>query len=178
MPMLNSEERARVLTMLEYGRTQEQVSISRLTIRRHVRRIRVTGTFADRPRSGRHHCDRSLTPESTLRLVVDNRGKFNMTSFKAETYKYINVFIILCSKHESNLTPGDVRWYFLALVKTVEKPVWYARIPWTSVATTSTLASKRPVNDDSAAPGEGKNPSLYAIQFVRFHETSPWWCRK
>ena len=57
MPRLNSEERARVLAMLECWRTQEQVArrfnIPRWTIRRLVRRVRVTGTFADRPRSGR-----------------------------------------------------------------------------------------------------------------------------
>ena len=90
----DEEERARVLAMLECGRTQEQVArrfnVSRSTIRRLVRRVRVTGTFADRPRSGRprvtsvrqdnfirqrHLCDRFVTAESTSRLVVGNRGR-------------------------------------------------------------------------------------------------------
>jgi transposase len=57
MPKLNSEERARVLAMLECGRTQEQVArrfnVSRSSIRRFVRRVRVTGTFANQPRLGR-----------------------------------------------------------------------------------------------------------------------------
>ena len=79
--------------MLECGRTQEQVArrlnVSRSTIRRLVRRVRVTGTFADRPRSGRprvtsvrqdnfirqHHLhDRFVTAESTSRVVVGNRA--------------------------------------------------------------------------------------------------------
>ena len=49
-------------------------------------------------------------------------------------------------------------------------------LPWTSVMSTSTPASKRPATDSSAAPGVGKNPSLSATQFVRFHETSPSCC--
>ena len=57
MPKLNSEERAQVLAMLECGRMQEQVArrynVSGSTIVHLIRRIRVTGTFADRPRSGR-----------------------------------------------------------------------------------------------------------------------------
>ena len=80
--------------MLECWRTQEQVArrfnISRWTIRRLVRRARVTGTFADRPRSGRprvtsvrqhnfirqpHLRDRFVTAESTSRVVVGNRGR-------------------------------------------------------------------------------------------------------
>ena len=94
MPRLNSEERARVLAMLECGRTQEQVArrfnVLRSTIPRLVRRVRVTGTFADRPRSGRprvtsvrqdnfvrqHHLrDRFVTAEWTSRVVVSNRGR-------------------------------------------------------------------------------------------------------
>ena len=94
MPRLNSEERAHVLARLECRRTQEQVAgrfnLSRLTIRRLVRRVRVTGTFADRPRSGRprvmsvrqdnfirpsHLCDRFVTAESTSYVVVGNRGR-------------------------------------------------------------------------------------------------------
>ena len=94
MPRLNSEERARVLAMLECGRTQEQVArrfnVSRSTIRRLVRCVRVTGTYADRPRSGRprvtsvrqdnfirqrHLRDRFVTAESTSRVVVGNRGR-------------------------------------------------------------------------------------------------------
>ena len=94
MPWLNSEERARVLAMLECGRTQEQVArrfnVSRSTIPRLVRRVRVTETFADRPRSGRprvasvrqdnlirqrHLRDRFVTAESTSRVVVGNRAR-------------------------------------------------------------------------------------------------------
>ena len=94
MPRLNSEERARVLAMLECGRTQEQVArrfnVSRLTIRRLVRRARVTGTFPNQPRSGRsrvtsvrqdnfirqrHLRDRFVTAESTSHVVVGNRGR-------------------------------------------------------------------------------------------------------
>ena len=78
--------------MLECGQTQKQVTrrinISYSTIRRLVRRVRVTGTFADRPRSGRpcvtsvrqdnfihqrHLRDRFVTAESTSRVVVGNR---------------------------------------------------------------------------------------------------------
>ena len=59
MPRLNSEERARVLAMLECGQMQKQVArcfnVLRLTIRRLVLRVRVTETFADWPRSGRPH---------------------------------------------------------------------------------------------------------------------------
>ena len=94
MPRLNSEERARVLAMLECGQTQEQVArrfnVSRSTIRRLVRRVKVTGTFADRPRSGRprvrsvrqdnfkrqrHLRDRFVTAESTSCVVVSDRGR-------------------------------------------------------------------------------------------------------
>ena len=94
MPKLNSEERARVLAMLECGRTQEQVArrfnVSRSTILRLIRRVRDTGTFADRPRSGRprvtsvrqdnyvrqrHLRDRFVTAESTSRVVEVNHGR-------------------------------------------------------------------------------------------------------
>ena len=92
MPRLNAEVRARSLAMLECGRTQDQVArrfnVSRSTIARLVQRVRATGTFADRPRSGaprvtsvgqenyirqRHLRDRFLTAESTSRLVIGNR---------------------------------------------------------------------------------------------------------
>ena len=78
--------------MLECGRTQDQVArrfnVSRSTIARLVQRVRATGTFADRPRSGaprvtsvrqdnyirqRHLRDRFLMAESTSRLVIGNR---------------------------------------------------------------------------------------------------------
>ena len=92
MPGLNSEERASVLAMLECGQTQEQVSrrfnVSRWMIWCLVRRVRVTGTFADWPRSGRprvtsvrqdnficrHLRDRFVTAESTSHVVVGNHG--------------------------------------------------------------------------------------------------------
>ena len=49
MPRLDSEERARVLAMVECGGTQEQIArrfnVSRSMIRRLVQRVRVTGTF-------------------------------------------------------------------------------------------------------------------------------------
>ena len=94
MRRLNSEERACVLAMLECGRTQEQVArrfnVSRSTFRPLVRRVRVKGTFADRPRSRRprvtsvrqynfkrqrHLRDRFVTAESTSRVVVGNRAR-------------------------------------------------------------------------------------------------------
>ena len=94
MPRLNSEERARILAMLEWGRTQEQVArrfnVSLSTIWCLVRRVRVTGTFADRPRSGSprvtsvrqdnfifqcHLRDRFVTSESSSRVVVGNCGR-------------------------------------------------------------------------------------------------------
>lgn len=94
MPRLNSEERAQVLAMLECGRTQEQVArrfnVSRMTIVRLIQRVRDTGTFKDRPRSGRprvtsvrqdnyirqrHLRNRFLTAVSTSRVVVGNRGR-------------------------------------------------------------------------------------------------------
>ena len=79
--------------MLECRRTQEQVvrrfNVLRSTIRRLVRRVTVTGTFADRPRSGRprvtsvrqdnfirrHLRDRFVTAESTSCVVVGNRAR-------------------------------------------------------------------------------------------------------
>ena len=94
MPRLNFEERARVLAMLECGQTQEQVTrrfnVLRSTIWRLVRRVRVTGTFADQPRSGRprvtsarqdnfirqrHLRDRFVTAESMSREVVGSLGR-------------------------------------------------------------------------------------------------------
>ena len=80
--------------MLDCGRTQEQVArrynVSLSTIVHLIRCIRVTGTFADRPRSGRplvtsirqdnyvrqrYLRDRFVTAESTSRLVVGNHGR-------------------------------------------------------------------------------------------------------
>ena len=94
MPRLNSEERARVLAMLECGRTQDQVArrlnVLRSAIRCLVRHVRVTGTFASRPHLGRprvtsvrqdnfirqrHLRDRFVTAESTSHAVVGNRGR-------------------------------------------------------------------------------------------------------
>ena len=78
--------------MLECGCTENQVAqrfnVSHSTISRLVQRVRVTGTFADRPRSGaprvttvrrdnyirqRHLRNRFLTAESTTHLVIGNR---------------------------------------------------------------------------------------------------------
>ena len=93
MPRLNNEERARALAMLECGLSENEVAnrfnCSRSTVTRLVQRVRVTGTLADRPRSGaprvttrrqdnfirqRHLRDRFVTAESTTNLVVGNRG--------------------------------------------------------------------------------------------------------
>ena len=84
MPRLNSEERARVLAMLECGRTQKQVTrrfnISRSTIRRLVRRVKSYGNVCRSPTfvrqdnfiCQRHLRDRFVTTESTSRVVVGN----------------------------------------------------------------------------------------------------------
>ena len=93
MPRLYSGERVRVLAIHECGRTQKQFarrfSVSRSTILRLIRCIRVTETFTNRPRSGRpritsvrqanynsqsHQRDRFFRAESTSRLVVGDRG--------------------------------------------------------------------------------------------------------
>lgn len=94
MPRLNAADRASALAMLECGRTQEQVArrfnVSRSTIVRLCRRVRVTGSFQDTHRTGRprvtsgrqdvyirqrHLRDRFLTAESTSRLVIGNHGR-------------------------------------------------------------------------------------------------------
>ena len=89
MPRLTPEERARGLAMLECGRTEKQTArrfhVSRSTLTRLIRRVGVTGTFADRSCSvipsittvrqdnyirPLHLRDRFLTAESTSRVVV------------------------------------------------------------------------------------------------------------
>jgi transposase len=101
MPRLNSGERERESALAFWpcsnagerknkSRDVLTSNVSRSTIWRLVRRVRVTGTFADRPRSGRprvtsvrqdnfichrHLRDRFVTGESTSRLVVGNRGR-------------------------------------------------------------------------------------------------------
>ena len=56
MPLLNNENRARALRMLECGISQNDVarrfSVSRSTIARLVQRVNTTGSLSDRPRSG------------------------------------------------------------------------------------------------------------------------------
>jgi len=53
MPRVNNEDRA--CAMLECGRTEIQMArrfnVARSTVTRLTRRVRETGTFADRPRS-------------------------------------------------------------------------------------------------------------------------------
>lgn len=94
MPRLSNEDRARALGMLESGRSQDYVArrfnVARSTVVRLVQRVNVTGSLADRPRSGaprvtsvrqdnfirqRHLRDRYLTAQSTADTVVGNRGR-------------------------------------------------------------------------------------------------------
>jgi len=93
MQRFNNEDRTRALAMLECGRTEihvaRRLNVARSTITRLTRRVRETGTIADRPRSGapcvttvsqdnyirqRHLHDRLLTVESTCSEVVGNHG--------------------------------------------------------------------------------------------------------
>ena len=94
MSLLNNENRARALGMLECGISQNDVArhfgVSRSTIARLVQRVNTTGSLSDRPRSGaprvtsvrhyvfirqRHLRDRFTTSQSTSSVVVGNRGR-------------------------------------------------------------------------------------------------------
>ena len=94
MSLLNNENRARALGMLECGISQNDVArhfgVSRSTIARLVQRVNTTGSLPDRPRSGaprvtsvrqdvfirQHHLrDRFTTSQSTSSVVVGNRGR-------------------------------------------------------------------------------------------------------
>ena len=94
MPRLSNEECARILGMLEMGCSQTHVArrfnkFSRSTMVRLVRRLNVTGSLRDRPRTGpprvtsvrqdnfirqRHLCNSLATAVSTSSTVLGNRG--------------------------------------------------------------------------------------------------------